>query len=97
MKLELHPEAADEFEQAALYYAERQPGLEHRFIACIDAALRRVVEKPRRWPLFEEEIRRCLVHVFPYAVLYSIESDYVLVLAIMHCSREPGYWRKRRE
>jgi hypothetical protein len=40
-------------------------------------------------------VRRCLVHVFPYAVLFSIEPDHVLIIAITHCSREPGYWRHR--
>ena len=29
----------------------------------------------------------------PY--LMAIESDYVLIIAIMHCSRAPGYWRNR--
>jgi hypothetical protein len=38
---------------------------------------------------------RCLVHVFPYAILYSIEAKYVLIVAVMHLSREPGYWRHR--
>ena len=37
----------------------------------------------------------CLSKVFPYAVLYSIEPDYILVVAVMHCRREPGYWRNR--
>ena len=52
MTLEIHPEAVDEFEQAARYYAERQPGLDQRFIACVDSALRRVAGEPERWPLF---------------------------------------------
>jgi hypothetical protein len=34
---------------------------------------------------------------FRMPVLYSIESDYVLFIAVMHCSREPGYWRHRAE
>lgn len=33
--------------------------------------------------------------VFPYAVLYSIEDDFILIVAVMHCSREPGYWKTR--
>jgi toxin ParE1/3/4 len=30
-----------------------------------------------------------------YAVLYSVETDYVLIISLMHSHREPGYWRKR--
>jgi hypothetical protein len=33
--------------------------------------------------------------VFPYAVLYTIESDYVLIIAVMHCHRKPDYWHSR--
>jgi plasmid stabilization system protein ParE len=95
MKYEFHPEALDEYEDAARYYAECQAGLELRFIQCIESTFRRICETPDRWRIFEQDIRRCLVHVFPYAILYSIESDYVLIIAVMHCSREPGYWRHR--
>lgn len=95
MRYEFHPEALDEYEDAARYYAGCQAGLELRFIACVESAFRQVSEAPDRWRSFEEDVRRCLVHVFPYAVLYTIEPDYVLIIAVMHCSREPGYWRHR--
>lgn len=95
MRYEFHPEALAEYEEAAKYYAQCQEGLELRFIACIEAAIRRVVESPTRWRIFEEDVRRCLAQVFPYAVLYSIEPDFVLIIAVMHCHREPGYWHHR--
>ena len=100
MRLEVHPDALDEFEDAAQYYKRCQAGLELRFIACIEAALREISAAPERWRPFEQDVRRKLVHVFPYAVLFSMEADYVLIIAVMHCSRQPGYWRhrvKRRE
>ena len=48
MKLEFRPEALREFEDAAGYYSERQPGLEHRFIVCVEATLQRIGENPGR-------------------------------------------------
>jgi hypothetical protein len=27
--------------------------------------------------------------------LYTIEQDYILIVAVMHCSRAPGYWKRR--
>ena len=97
MRYEFHPDALDEYEDAACFYADRQDGLELRFIASVESAFRQVSEAPMRWHIFDEDVRRCLVHLFPYAVLYSIESDYVLIIAIMHCGRKPGYWRHRIE
>jgi hypothetical protein len=40
-------------------------------------------------------VRRCLTHVFPYGVLYTVEPDFILIVAVMHGSREPGYWKRR--
>ncbi len=97
MRFEFHPEALDEYEAAARYYAGCQEGLELRFIACAESAIQRLSKNPEHFRLFEADIRRCLVHIFPYAVLFTVESDYVLIIAVMHCSREPGYWRHRME
>jgi plasmid stabilization system protein ParE len=95
MKFEFHPDALEEYQAAARYYADCQPGLELRFMASIEAALATVSEAPLRWSRFEDDVRRYSVRVFPYNILYTIESDFVLIVAVMHCSRKPGYWRER--
>jgi hypothetical protein len=43
----------------------------------------------------EDAIRCCLTHVFPYAVFFTIEPESIPIVAVMHCSREPGYWKRR--
>ena len=95
MKVAFHEEALAEFREAALYYAKREPILAIRFIEAVEDAIRRITEAPTSWRLVDEDVRRCLTHVFPYGVLYTIESDHVLIVAVMHCGREPGYWRAR--
>lgn len=95
MKHEFHPEALFELEAAADYYADCKKGLEVRFIDAVYSAINRACGAPERWRLFDGDIRRVLVHVFPYAVLYSAEDDFIYIIAVMHCSREPGYWKKR--
>lgn len=96
MRYEFHPEALEEYRQAALWYAEREPELALHFIGSVEDAIKRVVDAPSRWRVIEEDVRRCLTRVFPYAVLYTIEPDFLLIVAVMHCSREPGYWRGRK-
>ena len=96
MRLEFHPEALQKFEDAAHYYADRQEGLDLRFLAAIDAAIRQITAAPERWRIFEEDVRRYVTRVFPYAILYTIEPEgYILIIAVMHCRREPGYWKHR--
>lgn len=95
MRYEFHPEALAEYDEAARYYAEQQPDLDLRFIYSIEQTIERILESPMRWRTFEEDVRRCLARTFPYGVLYTIEPDFVLIVAVMHCSREPGYWKHR--
>jgi plasmid stabilization system protein ParE len=95
MRYEFHPEALEEYEEAALYYAERDPGLALRFIETVEEAIRRILEAPTRWRVIDEDVRRFLTRVFPYGILYTVEPDFVLIVAVMHCSREPGYWKQR--
>jgi hypothetical protein len=95
MRHEFHPEALAEFLDAALYYTDCRPGLELRFIECIQSTIHDILQGPKLHRVFEEDVRRCLTPVFPYAVLYTLEPDYVLIIAVMHCHREPGYWRYR--
>jgi plasmid stabilization system protein ParE len=95
MRVEFHPEALAEFRAAAEYYETQQTGLGERFANAVEMAVAHIVAAPGSWRVIEDDIRRCLTKVFPYAVLYSIEPDHILVVAVMHCRREPGYWRNR--
>lgn len=95
MRVVFHPEALAEFRAAAEYYEQQQTGLGERFATAVEMAVAHVIAAPESWRVIEDDIRRCLTRVFPYAVLYSIEPDHILVIAVMHCHREPGYWRNR--
>ena len=95
MKIEFHPDALQEYEEAALWYATHYPSLGERFVDAIQSSLDAVADNPQAWPLIDNDVRRVLARVFPYAVLYSIETDYLLILAVMHCHQRPGYWRYR--
>ncbi len=79
MRYEFHPEALAEYKEAAHYYAGCQNGLELRFIAAVEHAIQQILEAPERYRFFDEDIRRCLTRVFPYAVLYTVEADFVLI------------------
>ncbi len=92
-----HPEASAEYLAAVDYYEQRKPGLGARFTLEVEAAIERILESPTRWPIFEADIRRCLTHTFPYGLLYSVDADSIMILAVMHCSRNPGYWKHRSD
>ncbi|MBD2577092.1 type II toxin-antitoxin system RelE/ParE family toxin [Oscillatoria sp. FACHB-1406] len=96
MRYVFHTEALTEYAEAVQYYLEQRVELAQAFINAIEDAVYRIRESPTRYIAIDEDIRRCMTRKFPYGILYTIEQDYILILAVMHCSRKPGYWKSRK-
>jgi hypothetical protein len=90
-----HPDAELEFLQAIDFYENKQTGLGRDFAFEIYSTVERILTHPIAWPIIEEDIRRSLVRRFPFGILYSQLGKEIVILAIMHLNREPGYWRTR--
>lgn len=89
------PDARAEFLAAVEYYEECQPGLGQRFRQAVAAQLRHLGVMPFRFRVLHSPFRRCLVPQFPYSLIFSIEPEFILVVAVAHAKRKPGYWRDR--
>jgi plasmid stabilization system protein ParE len=95
MTFDFHPDAHAEYLEAASFYESRRAGLGAAFSFAVEGAIQRIIDAPERWREIEQDIRTCRTHTFPYAILYTIEPNSILILAVMHLHREPGYWRDR--
>ena len=95
MNFAFHPEAETEFLEAVNYYEDRERGLGYDFAIEVLATIQNIAACPTAWPAIEEGARRCLVHRFPFGVIYSTEQEEILVLAVMHLRRHPDYWKER--
>ena len=93
--LELLPAALAEAEEAAAWYAERDPRVAARFTEELEAALNRISDAPHRWPVHLLGTQRVRLTRFPYLVVYREDETRILVVAVAHTKRKPGYWRKR--
>lgn len=93
-------EAAEEAIEAAAWYERERAGLGREFSQAVDAAI----------DLLEEEIvpltnmpgaaglrgaKRVILKRFPYDVVLTEFPGEVVIVAIAHHSRRPGYWRGR--
>ncbi|HKY29470.1 MAG TPA: type II toxin-antitoxin system RelE/ParE family toxin [Pyrinomonadaceae bacterium] len=96
MTYEFHPHAQLEYREAASFYENRSAGLGVAFTLDVEETITRIVEAPERWRIIEDDVRRCLTRTFPYGILYTIEPESILIIAVMHLRRQPGYWRSRR-
>lgn len=96
-----HPEALFEIEEAARYYLrEASPRVADKFVSSVESAVAALVAAPLRCPVVEApDIRRYVFLRFPFVIYYRWElpQERVAIYAVMHCSREPGYWHHRIE
>lgn len=94
-RVEFHKGAADDIRNATAWYRERNPEIAADFIEEIKRAVETIVEAPQRWPVGVNNTRRFLLWRFPFAVIYSEQESVIVVWALAHGSRRPGYWSSR--
>lgn len=96
----VHADAAAELEAAAVWYDDQREGLGLQFLAAVD----RAIQHARSWPDTgtpveglppDLAVRRRPVARFPYHVAYLRGEDALVVLAVAHDHRRPGYWKSR--
>ena len=95
MKVIFDDLATEEFNDAVDYYELQVEGLGTRFRNEITRALRLLKRFPQIGGTEKGDVRRYLLHKFSYKLLYSIEKDYIYVIAVAHTHREPNYWVNR--
>lgn len=95
MTLVFLAEAVAEFAEAADFYESRESGLGVRFRQEIEHACRFIERNPSLTRMRRGGYRRVNCPVFPYYVAYILRGDRVIVVAVAHGHRRPGYWRER--
>jgi len=81
-----------ELDDAICFYELEYSGLGKKFKTEVKKAAVRIAENPQAWPVERGDVRKCLLHRFPYKLLYSVEEDHILVIAVAHQHRRPDYW-----
>ena len=95
LEIEFLDEALEEAEAAARWYAERSESAALGFADEIDLAAAAIQRLPTAWPPFEQGTRRYLLRRYPFSVVYRVERTRILIIAVAHGHRRPGYWRSR--
>ena len=89
--------AQQEVDDAVLWYNQQAEDAGREFLDELDRAVRLVKLHPIALTEIESGIRRCLFSRFPYALVYGIEGEMIIVIAVAHLHREPRYWADRVE
>ena len=91
----VQPQSDLDIQAAAVWYEDQQSGLGTRFLDELDLVFQRIAESPQQFPRLEGDVRRALLHRFPYGVYFFTESEAVKVLAVLHLHRQPDMWKSR--
>ena len=98
--LRFAPAARADFDEAVHFYATRTDALEiaYRFVEAVESAANAIRTSPRLWRIVEPPaVRRHVLRNFPFVIYYRFAAveNTVVIYAVAHTSREPGYWRNR--
>jgi plasmid stabilization system protein ParE len=95
MKYEFLTLARAELEATFDFYEDRRPGLGDEFTAEVESTVAKILQHPTLWTRLSGNVRRCRLSRFPYALIYQIRRDLILIVAVAHLRRDPNYWKGR--
>jgi plasmid stabilization system protein ParE len=93
--LRFHPQAEQEYLTALAWYRERSLIAATNFESAFERAVERIREAPQRWPAYFADFRKYILRQYPFSVVYQEFSSQIVIFAVAHGRRRPGYWRDR--
>jgi plasmid stabilization system protein ParE len=87
--------AEQEVDEAIAYFDEQRDGLGERFERDLQAAVEHIVKSPRTGKRIGANVRKHPLRTFRYNVIYAIDGEEVVLIAVAHHRRRPGYWHRR--
>ena len=89
-------EAAEaDIEEAAVWYEQQHEGLGDEFLDEVLLSLDTITDNPYLFAEIHRQTRRVMINRFPFGIYYRIKGELVIVVAVMHGSRDPKLWRQR--
>jgi plasmid stabilization system protein ParE len=96
LTVSFHPLAAEEYRRARSWYARRSPAAALGFQDAVDRVVARIAADPTSGVVFRSWYRWMRTGRFRYVLYYEqITPTEVMVLAVAHAGRRPGYWLRR--
>jgi plasmid stabilization system protein ParE len=97
MNVRIHRLAVAEIDHEVDYYESRQAGLGAQLEDEIDAVFALILQFPEAAPQWRNRLDRrvAVLDRFPLTIPYQIIGEDIVILALAHTARRPGYWSRR--
>ena len=94
-QISFHPDVTDDIKGSYTWYEEKVKGLGDKFLNELEDGYLSIQRFPDTWANFQYGFKRYILNKFPFSILYKVSSKQILIIAIMHNSRNPNYWKER--
>ena len=94
-RLIVEAQAEAEIIEATTWYGRRREFVRRAFLDEVTTSLAAIERNPLQYQVIQGTVRRAMVGRFPYALLYSVAGDDVVVTVCIDSSREPKRWHGR--
>lgn len=96
MKYKFHPLAIKELEDSLDYYKSISLTLGLEFFKEFYSSIQRILKFPLAWTKITITCRRCILNRFPYGIIYTMEEDLIIIVAVIQLNKKPNYWENRQ-
>ena len=93
--LVVRDEARRELYEARDYYDEQRPGYGELFVEAVEGEFALLLQFEKIGKQVGRGIRRHTLINWPYGIFYQVRGDELIIIAVAHHRRRPGYWRSR--
>jgi toxin ParE2 len=95
MRFRLLDAALKELRGTTRYYRNIRPELGVKFKDAVEAAFDRIEMWPLSGAKADGNARICRLKRFPYGLIYVPRETEIVIVAVVHLHRRPGYWKRR--
>jgi hypothetical protein len=95
MKIHFLLSAQEELDDAFAWYEKQSQGLGFEFLDEVDRAVHRIKIYSESCAILIEGLRRVQLNRFPYGLIYGLDDDLLVIVAVAHLHRKPYYWIDR--
>ncbi len=99
-EFDFHPDASAEFNAAIDWYDSRDARVGATFVTNVQSAIAAALEAPDSWAVWPGWTREPVIHSkgvrnFPYRIVYFVHDERLIIIAVAHTNRRPGFWQDR--
>ncbi len=81
--------------EIVLWYNLQRIGLEDEFLVILNDKVSRLQNKPKMYQVMFRQVRAVTIRKFPYRVFYKIIDEAIIIIGVLHTSRNPTIIRQR--